>query len=1819
MAEEILIAELRVAHDKLRQDMQQATRDAERGSKDIADALNKINQSVKDLPASTHRYNSVMADMEKSSALAAESAKKSGNEIKELGNKVQHAGGQMGQFAGIMTSLKGTLAAFGLAHTISEFVQLGQAVFKSGEQLLGLEKRLEASTGSATNAANALAFVSAETDRLALNTLEGANSFAQLAAAAKGTAIEGKGVEIIFTGFSNAIRAAGKGSDEFQRVLNQVIQGISKGKVQMEDLMIISEAGIPIQRHLAEAMKITGEELSDAMQKGAVGSEAFVLAAAQLSREWQSTAEEMVTLVPAQFARMANRIKLEFAEIAAGVFESKKLIAAILPLVSEGDLLPDRSVVTKWVDQTIGDLTIWVSAFTTVFEVAKKVATNFIEDMKAPFKGLFSSTEEIDKTKIELEGLSQTLDDFQTKGFQGLIPKMLGVEDENDRKRIEDSINKVRELAGLPKIDFTPVINTNKVEDDVQKTTSVVKTEYQALEEYIAKLLEDRRHAPTKEQIEKQFKEAAKEAEKHAKNTIKSIKDNLQKEEQLQLEQNEKIRRIKERAAEDDKKRQRESVQYVADAARERLKIEEDAEKERQKILEETVERQREIFENMGENIQDELGDILTDVFSGQLNSIQDIADTIVDIFARTAAEIAVAMAIQPMIDKATTWLIGNEPGKIGGALGAGLDKLSFDAAWAPGGKVSGSQIIQGVTGIGAGVGVGAGVNQALGGGIAGGVVGGAVGGGVAGGAVAGAIWGSSAAPATFGLSIAIGAVIGALAGLTTALLDSKEKIEIAVRTGPINPNDTQFGYTTRGPFGNISLTDEGSNTSRSDTITVATIIAEADRAIAGFMSQRMRDIVSVHLEGQPFELDAKEMDDAVAQAIQTRLFIALRALTDENTAINIVGDPYTGTAANIDNIQKRAAEALAILKMVEDFKMGPLGDVAQAIKNVNEQFDLLILNAEALGLDIVVPDIEAERQRQLAQITSDFNTNIRDQILGFTDPMLQEAEAIKRAQDKIWADAVAAGADLAQVQELFALQWQDHNRRWADGGEASTAALESVSKAIEDFGSSLHSDAYNQLRALRERYLELKAEAEALGHSTEELTQSYIQQDAAIRDLVRSSIEISTLRLESPYLGAIAQWELDKAELNQLVADGIIDPELAQRNIDLMRANIDWQNAVALAAGNAQGPMAQFANTIEGFIAAGSNISSVDAAINAVIAQFQNLEVALLSLLAAGQITQGQFDAWMAQITQSRDNQIAQIQANEQARRDAEAARQQAEAARIAEQARREAEQRREQQRREEEQRREQQRREAEQRRREQEQAREQRRREAEQRRREREQVKKSIEQFETASLSGAGQQLANLSRSFIDLTIEANRLGVGTRDLTKSFRRQFEEIRRQAQEDVLGAIFAIANPFLASMLQVNQQIREFEKLANEGIISRSLVRDFSRRAREDVTYQYANQVASSGISTPKGEFQKTIKDFLSAGTSEYMQQIQELRTELVNLAGAMKIAGKSTKPLNAAFARQIAEITEAASREIYDEIESIVDPWAVSMRQINDETERFKQIANEDFISPVAVQQLRDLRMATSATDEALRRIGGGPVNQIGQIADAFEQFIQAGNPLSDAGQELFNLTENFINLVDAANLLGLSTEQLEASYLQQSKTIREKVIKDIDEQLSAQIDAIKSIDDYLSGLRLAQEQPLNIRLDEAQRQFDEALAGGEIDSMISAADQLRDIARQQFGSGAEFWNVENEIMAALGDVRAREQAFVEAERQRLTEQVDRELQQIQIGQSSLNYLQRIDNWSGETARGIDRLIGAQLRSEQREERTQAMLERVMIQIRA
>lgn len=1609
---ESLITDLRVGTAKFDQDLKKAVQSADKAGNSIIDALNSINDSVKDLPNSFKKFN---------------------DELKQVDKNANSAGKGASRFGSAMGSLKGIIGGLGLVALGHQMLSFGKEAYQASQQLDATSRQLVMLTGNTKAAAAEMAFIRAETSRLALDTAEGAQGFVRLANAAKGTVAEGEGVRQVFSAINEITSAMNLSQEKYGTLMQQTTQIMAKGKLQLEDLNIIAEAGVPILQTLARAMGTSQTEVMKGISSGKLGIKELLLAMNQVRKEYGQLAEEAANTIPAKFARGFNTIKTGLADMISGVLASSELRETFDSLFGGVDLasiFPSREQIAKNVDYSIGELKRLLAIVATIFKAIDNIVretwqkmvgnfmlewakiTSFMEKIDNRFKGWWNAVMPesmhvgVDKTGESIEKLTKKMEELSSKTLSETLADALDIEHTGDQLKFLDDLNKkLKEKLGV------------QVEDDKAAQDAITDNQKK---EYAEREKARKKHEDNIKKLTgtSDPEEAAKEQKKRDAALRKEIAD-----EQRRLQQFYKT--LKNIAAQERDKYWRD-LKDLSGGAKER-------EADRQKVIEEA----KKTADEFKESVQESLAGMISDSIKGDLGNIKDMLDNILGFFADFAAQAAAKFAMDKWFDKAVDFMMGKADST---------------------GKRSGGFFSTQIPGASGGVGTIGGMGSLAGAGFAGGQIGSAAGGALGGrtGSIVGGVLGGAAAGAAMGavlgggvLSIpaaAVGAIAGAIVGGITSAIQagvfSKEKkTTIGVDTSITSASDT----SRRSPFGVLSMFDEAADSE--DVANAAlTFIAETDRAIASYLTETQRTVVEQYLQAGIPEgnlVSAEEMDDAIAKAVALRYYHAITAIAGQDVATNVVGSPFGATSGDIGTIQKRANEALQLLKIIEGFKTGPITETAAAIKAINEQFQALIDQATSLG--IPTEEIVAEQQRQLAEITTNFNEDVANQILAITDPVAAEWANLEKIQKERLANAEDAGANMVEVERLNALEREELAKRLADSaGEAASAVNSQLIASLEAFKNQSLSGASQSILALKTQFMTLKAEMEAAGMSTAELTAAYQSQATAIRHQAQEQVLGALYAITNPFQAAMLQMGAQVREFQKLVAEGIIPQSVVDQFVSASRMQARFQEAQRIAAG-ALTPFDQFMGLVDQFTS--QSLSDAERQTKQLTDQFNNLRAAMVYL---GLDT--------SQLEASYQQQLQAIKDQEAERKKQEAEQKKAERERLAEQKKAERDRKRE---------------EARQR--------------AEQRRQEIAAYKDSRANFLGAARSDAYQQLQALAKSYRELIAEGRRLGQSTKGITNSYKAQAREIRASAYNSVKSAVLGMTDPFKAAMLDMSIQVQEFNKLVKDKIVPKSLVNQF------------------------------------------------------------------------------------------------------------------------------------RKLSIGNAAVDRAQSLIGGGPQTTIEGIGQSFEQFILAGNPLSESVQRMRELNDQFRGLHMAAGALRLDSRELMKSYQAQARVIRQEAIKAIDEQLQAQRDQIKSIDSYLAQLKYGEDLPNNLRFDESRKQFFQATYRGDTEEALRLAEVYRGVARERFGGTDAYYTFRNEIQTTLNALREREQKALEAERARLIRQEENQLKQVEIGRSSLSYLQQMRGDTNIVAQGVRALLVVARQQQATNANIERYIKRTMDRIRA
>jgi len=190
-------------------------------------------------------------------------------------------------------------------------------------------------TGSAAAAAAEQKFVRDEAQRLGISLADAQESYLKLAAAARGTALEGEAARKVFSAVAGAASTLGLSSAETSGALLAISQMMSKGTVQAEELRGQLGERIPGAFQIAaRAMGVTTSELSEMLDRGQLLAEDFLPKfAEQLAKEIPASAETMgaavnrVANAATQAMQLIGRALADAIDKAMGLKQASKALA----------------------------------------------------------------------------------------------------------------------------------------------------------------------------------------------------------------------------------------------------------------------------------------------------------------------------------------------------------------------------------------------------------------------------------------------------------------------------------------------------------------------------------------------------------------------------------------------------------------------------------------------------------------------------------------------------------------------------------------------------------------------------------------------------------------------------------------------------------------------------------------------------------------------------------------------------------------------------------------------------------------------------------------------------------------------------------------------------------------------------------------------------------------------------------------------------------------------------------------------------------------------------------------------------------------------------------------------------------------------------------------------------------------------------------------------------------------------------------------------------------------------------------------------------
>lgn len=223
-----------------------------------------------ELAALTSRIQKLGSESGKSTA----QMKSSGDAGSQMAAGVGGASGAMG---GLIAAAKGFIGV-GLVKAFAEITAQSQ----------NLNRMLAGLFGGTKQAAQQFEFTSTLAKRLGVEVYSLTDAYVKLAAATRGTSLEGEKTQKIFSSFATAMASMGAGTNEIGDAMVQLSQGVSKGRFELEDVKSIMEK-IPGSANIfAESLGRTTKEFYDMISAGQLGRAEVEKMAAGLEKVYGS-------------------------------------------------------------------------------------------------------------------------------------------------------------------------------------------------------------------------------------------------------------------------------------------------------------------------------------------------------------------------------------------------------------------------------------------------------------------------------------------------------------------------------------------------------------------------------------------------------------------------------------------------------------------------------------------------------------------------------------------------------------------------------------------------------------------------------------------------------------------------------------------------------------------------------------------------------------------------------------------------------------------------------------------------------------------------------------------------------------------------------------------------------------------------------------------------------------------------------------------------------------------------------------------------------------------------------------------------------------------------------------------------------------------------------------------------------------------------------------------------------------------------------------------------------------------------------------------
>ena len=256
-------------------------------------------------------------------------AQKGGNSLRELQDAARGNTTAMEQLAGGMkTAFIGGGVAAAIITIKNAIGDVTMAMLDAQMQADKVKNSLSFAMGG-PQAAQEIQYLRQVTDQLGVSFAAVAPMYGRLAAATKGTNLEGRATREIFESIAQASVVMGLGVEETEGAMRALVQMVSKGQIQAEELR--GQLGERLPRAFqifADSLGVTTGELSKMLEAGKVAPEMLAQFAATLKGELAGNLDEATTRLAANVNRLDNawlRLKQNVGEAGVSSFMSGQM------------------------------------------------------------------------------------------------------------------------------------------------------------------------------------------------------------------------------------------------------------------------------------------------------------------------------------------------------------------------------------------------------------------------------------------------------------------------------------------------------------------------------------------------------------------------------------------------------------------------------------------------------------------------------------------------------------------------------------------------------------------------------------------------------------------------------------------------------------------------------------------------------------------------------------------------------------------------------------------------------------------------------------------------------------------------------------------------------------------------------------------------------------------------------------------------------------------------------------------------------------------------------------------------------------------------------------------------------------------------------------------------------------------------------------------------------------------------------------------------------------------------------------------------------